>query len=109
MRTFPTLMFCDVADAAFPRIRGNTFSVEQRISPNRSFVGVVFTQTESALPLHLDQIIESRDRHSRAQISCLLLAHFTSCGLPQLVRIDGLPYYCWRNPQAQSYDIATIV
>ena len=32
----PSLMFCYVADAAFFRIRGSTYSVAQRISPDRT-------------------------------------------------------------------------
>lgn len=52
LRTFPTLVFGDAADAAFLRTCGKPIAAAQRMSPDQSFAGDVPAGTETALSLH---------------------------------------------------------
>ena len=74
MRTFPTLAFDHIADAAFVRSCGGTLLATQRISPNQSFR--VSKLDNSKLPLRCVRAQQSgggQNGHRIRIVTCLLL------------------------------------
>jgi hypothetical protein len=62
LRTFPTLMFCYVADAASVCSCGTRYTASQFMSANRSFAGIVLYRTFTALSTHGARTREPRNK-----------------------------------------------